>query len=57
MFLSDAQKFFEYALELFSRTGHTDADTPEFANHSARQFVYRDNEKIFRSIIGNTKVP
>ena len=45
MFSSEPEKFFEYALELFSRTGHTDISAPEFFNHSARRFVYFDNEK------------
>lgn len=45
MFLPEAENFFEYALEVFSQTGHTDADTPEFANHSASQVVYVDNKK------------
>ena len=41
----DAENFFEYALELFSRTGHIDADEPEFANHTASQVVYFDSRK------------
>lgn len=45
MFSIESEKFFEYALELFSRTGHTDVAAPEFSNHSARRFVYFDNEK------------
>ncbi|MBR1807646.1 MAG: hypothetical protein IJ774_14845 [Selenomonadaceae bacterium] len=45
MFSFDAENFFEYALELFSLTGHTDADEPEFANHTASQVVYVDNKK------------
>ena len=45
MFSSEPEKFFEYALEIFSRTGHTDVIAPEFSNHSARKFVYFDNEK------------
>lgn len=45
MFSSEPEKFFEYALEIFSRTGHTDVVAPEFSNHSARKFVYFDNKK------------
>ena len=45
VFSSDPGKFFEYALELFSRTGHTDVIAPEFSNHSSRKFVYFDSEK------------
>ena len=45
MFSSEPEKLFEYALEIFSMTGHTDVNAPEFSNHSSRKFVYFDNEK------------
>lgn len=45
MFSFDAENFFEYALELFSQTGHTDVDEPEFTNHTASQVVYFDGGK------------
>lgn len=47
MFPSRAEKFFEYALELFAKSGHTDATEPEFTNHSAKQFIYLDCDKSF----------
>lgn len=45
MFSSCAEKFFEYALELLRKSGHTDAAEPEFTNHSAKQFIYLDCAK------------
>ena len=45
MFSSCAEKLFEYALSLFSESGHTDAIEPEFINHSAKQFIYLDCDK------------
>lgn len=47
MFSSCAEKFFEYALELFVKSGHTDATEPEFTNHSTKQFIYLDCDKNF----------
>ncbi len=47
MFSSCAEKFFEYALELFVKSGHTDATEPEFTNHSAKHFIYLDCDKNF----------
>ena len=47
MFLSCAENFFEYALKLFAKSGHTAATTPEFMNHSAKQFIYLDCDKNF----------
>ena len=45
MLSSRAENFFEYALALFSKSGHTDVATPEFANHSAKQFILTDCDK------------
>lgn len=47
MFSSCAEKFFEYALVLFTKSGHTDATEPEFTNHSAKQFIYLYCDKNF----------
>jgi len=42
LFSCCAENFFEYALELFANSGHTDAIQAEFINHSAKQFFYLD---------------
>lgn len=47
MFSNCAEKFFEYALGLFTESGHTAAIEPEFINHSAKQFIYLDCDKNF----------
>ena len=38
----EEERFFEYAIELFSKAGHAVTANPEFVNHSAEQFVYFD---------------
>ena len=45
MFLSCAEKFFEDALALLTKSGHTAATAPEFMNHSAKHFIYLDCDK------------
>ncbi len=47
MFSICAEKFFEYAMELFHLAGHADISEPEFTNHSAKQFLYQDCDKNF----------
>lgn len=47
MFAFREEKFFDFALELFVKAGHTDSVEPEFKNHSAKQFIYFDCDKNF----------
>lgn len=45
MFAICAEKFFDFALKLFAKAGHTDVVEPELKNHSAKQFIYFDCDK------------
>ena len=44
-YYNGGERFFEYALEIFSRAGHAVTTNPVFANHSAERFVYFDCEQ------------
>lgn len=40
----DGALFFQYAISIFSKSGHTAASEPEFRNHSPELFCYFDNK-------------
>lgn len=40
----NGEQFYQYAMELFSLTGHVSTLEPVFINHSAEQFVYFDSQ-------------
>ena len=42
MYLECREGFFSYMMDLFYQAGHVATLNPEYANHSAEQFVYTD---------------
>ena len=41
---NDSALFFKYAIDIFSKSGHTASSEPEFRNHSPELFCYFDNK-------------